>query len=132
MADELVAASVAPGVFLVDGAGQRAIVYVTGDGNDRWAFWNGQVFRSADSQPVHAAPRAPIDLAQELRSPMPATVVQVPAATGARVTKGQVLVVLEAMKMEIPVRSLADGTITAVHCHPGELVQADQILVEIR
>ncbi len=47
------------------------------------------------------------------------------------VRKGDVLVVLDAMKMEMPVRADADGIVTAVHCKPGELVQADAVLVEL-
>jgi biotin carboxyl carrier protein len=132
MADELVATPVAPGVFLVEGAGGRELVYVARDGDDRWAFWKGHVFRSVEILPARIAPRTSGDLAQQLRSPMPATVVQVPARPGASVKKGEVVVVLEAMKMELPIRSLADGTVTAVHCRAGDLVQADQVLVEIR
>jgi biotin carboxyl carrier protein len=131
MAPDFVATQIAPGVFLVEGGGSRELVYVAGDGDDRWAFWNGHVFRSHAAPPATSS-RARHDLAQELRSPMPATVVQVAAAPGAKVKKGEAVVILEAMKMELPVRALADGTVTAVHCRAGELVQADQLLVEIR
>ena len=61
---------------------------------------------------------------------MPATVIRVLVAPGSHVKKGDVVVLLEAMKMELPIRALSDGTVTAVHCRDGELVQADQVLVE--
>jgi biotin carboxyl carrier protein len=69
-------------------------------------------------------------VAQSLAAPMPATVIKVLVAPGDHVTKGDVVVLLEAMKMELPIRALSDGTVTAVHCRDGELVRADQVLVE--
>jgi Acetyl/propionyl-CoA carboxylase, alpha subunit len=44
--------------------------------------------------------------------------------------KGDVVVVLEAMKMELPLRALGDGIVSAVRCREGDLVQADATLVE--
>ena len=61
---------------------------------------------------------------------MPATVISVLVTRGSHVKKGDVVVLLEAMKMELPIRALSDGTVTAIHCRDGELVQADQVLVE--
>ena len=62
---------------------------------------------------------------------MPATVVRVDAAPGDTVHRGDTLIVLEAMKMELPVRAPADGTVKAVHCKPGDLVQPGVPLIEI-
>jgi biotin carboxyl carrier protein len=45
--------------------------------------------------------------------------------------KGDTLVVAEAMKMELPIRALADGTVTAVSCREGELVEGGQTLVTL-
>ena len=44
---------------------------------------------------------------------------------------GDTLVILEAMKMELPLRAPADGRVTAVHCQPGQLVQPDTSLIEL-
>jgi biotin carboxyl carrier protein len=133
MPGEPVLTRIAPGTFSVDVGGRREIVYVAGPPNDRWAFWNGHIFHSAgDAEPTarrEVGPRTPI--AHALSAPMPATVIRVLVAPGARVKKGDAVVLLEAMKMELAVRSLSDGTITAVRCHAGELVQADQVLVEL-
>ena len=62
---------------------------------------------------------------------MPATVRQVVVSPGARVQQGDVLLVLEAMKMELPIRAPGDGTVAAVKCRQGELVQAGQELIEL-
>jgi 3-methylcrotonyl-CoA carboxylase alpha subunit len=70
-------------------------------------------------------------LPQTLTAPMPATVLKVLAVPGAQIKKGEAIIVLEAMKMEWPIRALADGVLKTVHCHEGELVQADQPLVEM-
>ena len=63
---------------------------------------------------------------------MPATVVKVLVKPGDRVAKGDTVVVLEAMKMELPVRALGDAVVAAVRCREGELVQADATLVEFQ
>jgi len=52
-------------------------------------------------------------------------------APGSQVKKGDTVIVLEAMKMELPVRASREGIVTAVHCREGELVQPDTVLVEI-
>jgi biotin carboxyl carrier protein len=122
----------APGAFSVDVGDRRETVYVAGLPTDRWAFWNGHVFHvgAADpGRPPEAVRRAPV--AQSLAAPMPATVIRVLVAAGSRVKKGETVVLLEAMKMELPIRSLSDGTISVVLCHEGELVKADQILMEM-
>jgi len=64
-----------------------------------------------------------------IRAPMPGLVVSVPVAAGEAVTAGQVLIVLESMKMENEVRAPQDGVIRAVNVASGELVTASQILL---
>jgi len=124
---------VAPGVVRVETDGRQQLVYVAGSAANRWAFWNGHVFQ-LDAESGHDAAHRSSNRATgplPLTSPMPATVIKVPVAVGDQVRKGGTLVVLEAMKMEWPVRSLADGIVKAVHCREGELVQADQVLIEM-
>jgi 3-methylcrotonyl-CoA carboxylase alpha subunit len=62
---------------------------------------------------------------------MPATVLRIVVKTGDVVKKGQTLILLEAMKMELPVKTAADGIVTAVNCREGELVQPGTTLVEL-
>jgi acetyl-CoA/propionyl-CoA carboxylase biotin carboxyl carrier protein len=65
-----------------------------------------------------------------LSSPMPATVRSVHVTPGQVVARGDLLVMLEAMKMEMPIRAPRDGTVTFIRCKPAELVQAGVPLVE--
>jgi biotin carboxyl carrier protein len=123
---------IADGVYRVEEKGRAEIVYVAGTGDDRWAFWNGQVFRSErDAAPRRSRRSGPGGAAQTLTAPMPATVVRIKVQPGAAVKKGDTVVILEAMKMELPIRSPADATVKAVHCREGELVQPDAVLVEL-
>ena len=124
-------------MFRVEHEGRAEIVYVAGAAGDRWVFWNGQVFRgSFGSSPGAAAslPRRPTGAggAQALTAPMPASVLKVLVAPGAAVKKGDTVLILEAMKMELPIRALSDSTVTAVHCREGDLVQPETVLVELQ
>jgi 3-methylcrotonyl-CoA carboxylase alpha subunit len=67
-----------------------------------------------------------------LTAPMPATVIKVNVKEGEAVKKGDVVIVLEAMKMELPLRAQGDAVIGAVCCREGELVPADSTLVEFK
>jgi len=123
---------IAPGMFSVVVGGRREIVYVAGTPSDRWAFWNGHVFHSSDDSQRAKRPAGAIGpLVQSLTAPMPATVISVLVAPGDRVAKGETVILLEAMKMELPIRALGAGTVTAVHCRAGELVRADQELIAL-
>jgi 3-methylcrotonyl-CoA carboxylase alpha subunit len=66
-----------------------------------------------------------------LSAPMPATVRTVLVTDGQGVRAGDTLVVLEAMKMELPVRAPRDGIVTGIHCREGELVQPGTPLVDV-
>jgi len=66
-----------------------------------------------------------------LMAPMPATVLRVSVTPGHVVRDGDVLIVLEAMKMELSIRAPRDGVVSAVHCAEGDLVQPDTLLIEL-
>ena len=99
-----------------------------------WDPWSGKTKGQA-ARPFEprSAPRrrASTDGAQSLAAPMPATVVKVLVKPGDHVAKGDTVIVLEAMKMELPLRAAGEATIKAVHCREGELVQPDVVLVEM-
>jgi biotin carboxyl carrier protein len=123
---------IADGAYRVETDGQWHLVYVAGAPANRWAFWNGRVYRGAQTEAgPPARSRTRRDAHQELTAPMPATVLKVLVTPGSQVKKGETLVILEAMKMELPLRAPADATVTAVACREGELVQPDAVLVEL-
>jgi biotin carboxyl carrier protein len=62
---------------------------------------------------------------------MPGTVLSIGVATGDEVVPQQRLVVLEAMKMEMPVLAPFAATVLAVHVEPGDQVAAGSVLVEL-
>jgi acetyl/propionyl-CoA carboxylase alpha subunit len=64
-------------------------------------------------------------------TPVPGTVTDVRVAEGDAVTAGQILVVLEAMKMEHTITADTDGVVSAVHVRPGQSVDAHQVVVTV-
>ncbi|HXF98475.1 MAG TPA: biotin carboxylase N-terminal domain-containing protein [Gaiellaceae bacterium] len=82
---------------------------------------------------LERAARAPGDAHAEsaVTAPMPGTVIRVEVAAGDEVPARRPLVVLEAMKMEIPVHSPFAGTVKAVHVAAGEQVAGGALLVEL-
>jgi 3-methylcrotonyl-CoA carboxylase alpha subunit len=92
--------------------------------------WNGASAGAVKATAPPPSRRASVTAGRNLTAPMPATVIKVNVKTGDAVKKADILVVLEAMKMELPLRALGDGVVSAVHCREGELVPADATLVE--
>ena len=113
-----------------DGQRQR-LAYAAGPPAARWVFLDGlvhviDVTATGGGSQAHARHGE-----MALASPMPATVAMINATPGQVVSQGDVLIMLEAMKMELPLRAPRDGTVTAVACRVGELVQPGVPLVEL-
>lgn len=66
----------------------------------------------------------------KLHAPMPGMVLKVHAIVGQRITKGQPLLVIEAMKMENIIKAKSDGVIGVVHAVAGRSVEKGDLLVE--
>lgn len=119
------------GVYRVDDDGRQTIVYVAGSAGDLWAFCDGEVFRERAPSDEVAHRSAPTGGHYDLTAPMPATVVKILVTAGQPVRQGETLVLLEAMKMELPIRAPADAVVRSVNCREGELVQPERTLVEL-
>jgi len=123
---------VGDGVYQIEVDGRTETLYVAGPAHDRWVFWNGRVFRGDFRQDRARRPSERASAHLALTAPMPATVVRIHVKPGDTVTKGQVLMLLEAMKMELPIRAPGDGVVSAVHGREGQLVDADAVLLELK
>ena len=75
-----------------------------------------------------AAAPAPAAGATTITAPMPGTILKVNVANGQAVKKGDVLMVLEAMKMENEIMSPADGTVASVNVQAGASVDPGAVL----
>jgi 3-methylcrotonyl-CoA carboxylase alpha subunit len=118
------------GWYLVTDGDRRWRVAIAGGSDGTWVFVDGQaVLIEAAASTLRGRARSRGDTG--VMAPMPATVVAIHAADGQRVQEGDTLIVLEAMKMELPIKSPRGGTVKAVHCAKGELVQPGVNLLEI-
>jgi biotin carboxyl carrier protein len=136
-----------------------ASLWAAGPRENPWVYYGGVVYRPstgssldklgmtlssiegsgrpelAEGRPrVGAAPatRQHRDDLAALSAPMPATVRAVLVTPGQVVVRGETVVILEAMKMELPLRAPHDGEVKAVRCQPGELVHPGTPLLEIQ
>jgi acetyl-CoA/propionyl-CoA carboxylase, biotin carboxylase, biotin carboxyl carrier protein len=124
-----VAVSLRPDGSLRIGDDPPATAWSIVHGDTRWVFLDGQVYTFEAVTP--GSRRRTGGHHGTLAAPMPATVVRIQATEGDRVNRGDVLIILEAMKMELPVKAPFDGTVSAVNCRAGELVQPGVGLIEI-
>ena len=82
--------------------------------------------------PVAAAPAAPAGAGERVAAPMPGNILSVNVAAGDTVKKGQVLMILEAMKMENEIMAPCDGKVTAVAVAKGAAVESGALLCTIQ
>ncbi len=112
-----------------DGTRQR-VAYAAGPSDARWVFIDGDVFLIVAPQGGNTR-GGPRDDEMALAAPMPATVVAVNVEPGRDVVQGDVLITLEAMKMELPIKAPRAGRVKAVACRVGEQVQPGAPLLEL-
>jgi biotin carboxyl carrier protein len=110
----------------VGGTKSRAAVARAGEGV--WVSWRGM--------PRYLGPERgtsvdPSSMEREVRAPMTGRVLRVAAKPGAAVRGNEVLVVLEAMKMEYRLESPRDGSVESVGCKEGDRVDLGQVLVTL-
>lgn len=70
-------------------------------------------------------------MAEQVRAEMVAGVMEVVAAVGSEVAEGDTIVLLESMKMEIPVLCETAGTVSQVAVSAGDVIQADDLIAVI-
>ncbi len=118
------------GWLIVKDGNRQVKVAVASDGAATWAFCEGRVWRVEQAAgPGRSRARGTGE--HSVMSPMPATVVSINTAPGQTVQEGETVIVLEAMKMELPIKAPRSGIVKAIHCARGELVQPGVTLLEI-
>ena len=90
---------------------------------------------AAPTQPAAAAapavPAVSLAVGEAVKAPLPGTVLEIKVKTGDPVKSGQVLVIIEAMKMENEVLATADGTVKQIVVSKGQSVKTGDMLVVI-
>jgi biotin carboxyl carrier protein len=123
-------AALGDGRVVIERDGSRTIAYAAADGPHTWVFLDGRTFvvdvRSSRRGSTHQR-----DDEAALSSPMPAMVLSVNVEVGQAVSEGDLLVRLEAMKMELPIRAPRDARVKGIACREGELVQPGIPLLEL-
>ncbi len=87
--------------------------------------------KAEEAPAAPAAPAAPTASGTQVKAPMPGSILAVKASVGQAVKAGDVLVVLEAMKMENDITAPCDGTVKEIVVTKGTTVNTDDVLVVI-
>jgi acetyl/propionyl-CoA carboxylase alpha subunit len=112
--------------LLIDG--ERITAYVSSDGAKRWVTVNGQTVVLTKSSGAKRRSSGH-DQSAGLVAPMPGLVRSVNVEEGESVMKGQTLLTVEAMKMEIRIQAPKDGVVKSLTVKVGQTVEREQILI---
>jgi len=126
----LTVAAIAGHAYLVSDDRGRRVAFAAGAGGTTWVFLDGLVHEVRTGR-AGAESSAPDDVLSALAAPMPARVSHIGVEPGQQVDAGQTLLVLEAMKMELPITAPRRGVIRSIACQVGDLVAPGVALVEM-
>ncbi|MEE3386555.1 MAG: acetyl/propionyl/methylcrotonyl-CoA carboxylase subunit alpha [Pseudomonadota bacterium] len=122
-------ATLAPGLATIDGVQQR--YRMCQDGKQSWLQWQGHSVCFEDA--THSAAGTSDQAGSgQIRAPMDGALIEVCAKAGDAVKRGQVLVIMEAMKMEHSLKADCDGTVESADLAVGSQVKRQQLLVSIK
>jgi biotin carboxyl carrier protein len=121
--------------LIVDGRSHESYIY---QGDDNWqVLMRGRLYpvtvEDEREKRLRAAAGGGVAETGEfhLRAPMPGLVVALPVAEGEAVKRGQVILILESMKMQNELKAPRDGTIGRIRVRPGETVEQKQTLLSM-
>lgn len=111
--------------------GKPVTAFVSADGAKRWITINGRTFMLTKQSGARKRGSGSQQGAGGLTAPMPGQVRVVNVSEGDSVTKGQTLLVLEAMKMEIRIQAPMDGVVKSLAVKVGQTVEREQELINV-
>jgi biotin carboxyl carrier protein len=121
--------------LLIDGQSHEAYV---SEGEEAWqvllrgALFNVQVEDEREKRLRSTAGGAAQSAGEfSLKAPMPGLVVAIPVSEGQPIKKGDILIVLESMKMQNELKSPRDGTVTRIKVKERESVEHHQVMVTV-
>lgn len=122
--------------LIVDGRSHESYIY---QGEENWqVLLRGRLYPATveDEREMRLRAAAGGRVAEtgefHLRAPMPGLVVAIPVTEGQEVKKGEVIVILESMKMQNELKAPRDGTIGRIRVRPGESVEQKQTLLSVQ
>ena len=110
--------------------GSRVIKCVISEGEDnKFVFLDGDIFKV---KRIELTGRKKAKKKEgDLNSPISGTIVEVKAKEGSKIKKDDVIMIIEAMKMEYLIRSPYDGTVKKIHFKKKDQIEIGQITAEI-
>ncbi len=111
--------------------GRPTVIYWAVDNGRKWISLEGCTYmlEKPSTLPVQKSRESTEEI---LRAPMPAQVRALQTAMGDRLEKGQTLMILEAMKMEIRIQAPRTGRVVRLLVNEGQTVDRNQVLAEMR
>lgn len=116
-----------PAGLLLEVEGEPHRIRAARQGDRAFVWCDGEVFEFSRARPADRGGSERADL----RAPMPGRIRQTLVSEGEAVRRGQVLLILEAMKMEHAIRSPRDATVRRLPHRDGDLVETGTPLVEL-
>jgi acetyl/propionyl-CoA carboxylase alpha subunit len=120
-----------PGLLSLRFEGRPISLYWAAENTTQWVSLDGCTYGLEKPKPRRQVSAAEDSLGEAVRAPMPAQVLGLQVAEGDLVEKGQALMLLEAMKMEIQIKAPLAGRVVRMLVSVGQSVEKDQLLVEI-
>jgi biotin carboxyl carrier protein len=119
--------------FSVKINGKSKIIYAAEDDNHLYVSFDGDniVFDKVKEEEKDFSGAAGSGDKDEIRPPMPGSIVKVIVKEGQKISEGDGVIIVEAMKMESTLYSAIDGIVTSVKVQEGQQVDSDDVLVVI-
>jgi len=117
-------------VIRTDGTVSRCAV--ARDNGGIWVSLRGRTVYLESAKARHEGGGVPEVSDNEVRAPMTGTILDVKVQPGDSVSKGDLLAVMEAMKMEYRLEATMSGTVAKVECKVGDMLDVGTLLIELK